>query len=107
MIVDPGSQRIADTVFRQEQKCLPHVPLLFYLRGNFSCFPLADAFDLYQKFRLLLHDPECVPVKMVDDPGSQCGAYPFDRPGSQITFDRDIIFRRKDAIMLDSQLFPI
>ena len=105
----PDLERYAvrDAELLQKEHGVPQVAFLSRLRRDLTRFPLADALDLRQSFRLLVHDPERLAAESLDDPGSQRLSDALDGTGREVAQDRFLPFRRDHAIGLHLELLAV
>ena len=82
LLVNFYSEIEGNAVVLQEHHGLAHVLFLLHLLGDGHGHLLADALDLGEALRLLLHNPEGVGFEMADNPGSQSGPDAFYGTGA-------------------------
>ena len=70
MLVDLHRKVHGDPVLLKEHHGLTHISFFLHLAADLHCHALADALDLGETFRLLLHDPEGVRLELLYDPFS-------------------------------------
>ena len=70
MLVDLHCKVHGDPVLLKEHHGLTHISFFLHLAADLHCHALADALDLSETFRLLLHDPEGVRFELLYDPFS-------------------------------------
>ena len=81
---DPRRVGAPDPVLLQEDHGVPEILFVFHLGADLPGDPKADALDLGQLLRLLLHDPQRIIAEFLYDPGCHGGADPLDASGCQI-----------------------
>ena len=70
MLVDLHRKVHGDPVLLKEHHGLTHISFFLHLAADLHRHALADALDLSETFRLLLHDPEGVRLELLYDPFS-------------------------------------
>ena len=70
MLIDLHCKVHGDPVLLKEHHGLTHISFLLHLAADLHRHALADALDLGETFRLLLHDPEGVRLELLYDPFS-------------------------------------
>ena len=71
LFVDPQCECCCNPVLCQEHHCLTQILLFMKLLIDFSGFPLTDAFNLCQPFRLFFNNPESIFLKLFHNPRCQ------------------------------------
>ena len=70
MLVDLHRKVHGNPVLLKEDHGLAHIPFFLHLTADLHRHALADALDLSETFRLLLHDPKGVRLELLYDPFS-------------------------------------
>ena len=70
MLIDLHCKVHGDPVLLKEHHGLTHISFFLHLAADLHRHALADALDLSETFRLLLHDPEGVRLELLYDPFS-------------------------------------
>ena len=70
MLIDLHCKVHGDPVLLKEHHGLTHISFFLHLTADLHRHALADALDLSETFRLLLHDPKGVRLELLYDPFS-------------------------------------
>ena len=104
---DLEGHTIGDAVLLQEEHGVPQIPLFRHERGDLPGLALADALNLRQPLGLLVHAPESLIAKFLDNSGRQRLSDALDRARRQVAQHGLRILGRDHAIGVHLELLSV